>query len=417
MALRDPKHGLQLTQMVKVSAADFAAFRLGASSYALQLSEESRVTASPVKQNCSEVEHTDGDADGSPPLISTSPKLWIVSPMVDMLFVCGGMLWLLAAVSMLSPSLFASKTAPMFMVLTQIGAVFFLDAHNGATILRIFNERELRAKHKILWLWAPLVLSSLFVLCLFNQILLLVFLRIYMSLVPHHLTAQSYGICLMYFARAKVFLTRKEMFALKLAFTLMAVTSIARNFSGKAVSELMGVPVPSLVLFPDSVGWSLAGIAWVTTLGACGLILKRIKHAERTHIPTGAIMVLFSTLTLLTLGPSLGLAVVFSSAFFHASQYLVVSGLVHLKKTELKHVQLPPPRPRHLILKSVTFWGQTIVLGTLLYLALPTALAHFGLSVVNTAVAVLCFASLHHFIADAVIWRMRDPKNRAVLSA
>lgn len=91
-----------------------------------------------------------------------SSKTWIVNPVLDMLFVCGEMLWLLVTFANLNPSLFASKTAPLFMLITQIGAVFFLDAHNGATILRICNEKELREKHKILWLWGPLVLAALF---------------------------------------------------------------------------------------------------------------------------------------------------------------------------------------------------------------------------------------------------------------
>ena len=193
----------------------------------------------------------------------------------------------------------------MFMILTQLGAVFFLDAHNAATILRICNEKELRDKHQILWLWAPLALSFLFGLSLLNQTIFFVILKIYLSLVPQHLTAQSYGICMMYFARAKVMLTRQEIFALKTAFTLMAVTSVLRNYSSKAVSELMGVPIPSLVLVPESVGWCLAGVAWLATSLALALILKHISHEGR-RIPAGAIMLVLSTLVLLTLGPSIG---------------------------------------------------------------------------------------------------------------
>lgn len=217
----------------------------------------------------------------------------------------------------------------------------------------------------------------------------------------------------MYLARANVLPNRNETVALKIAFTLMALTSLARNFSSKAVNELMGVSIPSLVLVPESFGWCLAGFAWLSTIIAFTMCLKRMSN-EGKYIPAGAIMLVLSTLILLTLGPSLGLSVVFSSAFFHASQYLIVSGFVHLKKTEQ---ELLPVSPDHPVLKSATFWGQTIVLGFLLYLALPTALAQFGIPVVKTAVAVLCFASLHHFLADSIIWRMRDPKTRAALSA
>ncbi|MBX9687139.1 MAG: hypothetical protein K2X27_10580 [Candidatus Obscuribacterales bacterium] len=345
---------------------------------------------------------------------SVSPKLWIVNPVVDMLFVCGGMLWLLVNFAAFNPVLFAGKTAPLFMILTQLGAIFFLDAHNAATILRICNEKELRDKHKVLWLWAPLLLFCLFGLSLWQQTVFLLCLKIYISLVPQHLTAQSYGICLMYFARANAAPTPKETVALKVAFSLMALTSIIRNFSSKAVSELMGVAVPSLVLVPDSLGWYLAGLAWVFSLFAFMMILKRILHEGRS-VPFGAIMLALSTLILLTLGPSIGFAVVFSSAFLHASQYLIVSAFVHLKKTECSEFR--SSLFSHPIFKSAIYWGQATVIGVLLYLVLPTFLGHFGIPIAKAAVAVLCFASLHHFLADSIIWRMKDPKTRAVLTA
>lgn len=347
---------------------------------------------------------------------SASSKLWIINPLVDMLFVCGGMLWLLVAVASLTPSLFATKTAPLFMVLTQIGAVFFLNAHNAATIVRICTEKELRERHQIIWLWAPLVLSCLLALSLLHETLLSVCLKVYTSLVPHHLTAQSYGICSMYFSRAKAIPTRLETKALKLAFGLMAVSSVLRNFSSNAVSELMGMPVPPMVLVPESLCWYFVGLSWLSSIFAFGIILRRILK-DGSSIPAGAFMLGLSTLILLTLGPSVPFAVVFSSAFLHASQYLVVSGLVHLKKAGRSSLQIPSPLFRHSMLKAAVYWGQTIILGTLVYLALPTALGQLGIPLTKAVVAVLCFASLHHFLADSLIWRMRDPKMRVVLSA
>lgn len=343
-------------------------------------------------------------------------RLWIVNPLIDTLFICGGLLWILVAFSGSCPTLFASKTAPVFMILTQLGAIFFLDAHNAATILRIFNEKELREKYKFLWLWSPLALTLLFVLSLYNQTLLVSCLRIYLSFVPHHIAAQSYGICSMYLARAKIKTTHYEILALKFAFAFMSVTSVIRNFSGKAVRELMGVSVPTVQLFPDWLGTSLAACAWITTLFAIGIIFSRTFHTAK-RLPIAAILLILSTLILLTMGPALGLAVVFSSAFFHSSQYLIVSGLVHLKNTA-NHFDTTDGANKISKLKQIVrFWSQTTVLGSLLYLALPTALARLGIPVINAAVAVLCFASIHHFLADAVIWRMRDPKTRSILSS
>ncbi len=357
---------------------------------------------------------SDSAEPGPQPASTVSSKLWIVNPAIDLLFVCGGMLWILVAFAMANPVLFSSKTAPLFMILTQIGAIFFLDPHNAATVLRICNEKELRDKHRILWLWSPLVLGFFFVLSLLYPLVFLICLKVYLSLVPQHITAQSYGICLMYFSRAKILPNRSETVAIKVAFTLMAITSLLRNFSDKAVTELMGVKVPSLLLFPESAGQIMAACAWAATIFAFALISYRLLRNDKRRVPIAVLALAFSTLVLLTLGPVLGLAVVFSSSFFHASQYLIVSGSVHLKNTDRQSVKAG--RLVDSIFRSASFWGQTIVLGLLIYLALPTGLAHFGIPVTKAAVAALCFASLHHFLADALIWRIRDPKTRTALS-
>lgn len=317
----------------------------------------------------------------------------------------------------MAPDLFQGRQAPVAAVLLKAGLLLFGQAHNAATILRICDDPELRRRHKILVIWSPLALVFLCVAALTNGFVLVACAKAYLLLSAKHITAQCYGITVLYCRKARLSLGRREVQALKAAFAAMMLASVARNFSTNAIAEALGVRVPVLVLFPEWLGWTLAAIAVVSTAAAF-LLLARDAHQNNGHIPPGAALTAFTTLVLFMALPNMWMAAIYGQAFFHASQYVVMTASVYLKRTRADSAASPNmvrhwSFPRQLM----WYWGRVVLLGMIINIAIPFGVSQIGISPSTTLAAVFFSVTFHHFLADSVMWRMRDKKTRELLVA
>lgn len=346
------------------------------------------------------------------------PHRWIVNPIVDLFFVCGGCLWILVTATILAPQLFNGNQAPVSSLLLLAGTFLFGDAHNAATIMRLCDEPQLRRKHKIVSFCAPMGLAILSALAISNPVVLVYCVKIYLLFISQHVSAQSYGIAMIYCGKAKLKLNKFEIMLMKTSFTSMTLTAVARNFSNNATAELFGVKVPVLVLFPESVAWIFYALAASITLLALILVLRRTQKCA-AQIPIGAILTALTTLMVLTIGANFGMAGVYAPAFFHGSQYLAVTTSAHLKASaqciETRTNQAPRVGKEWLTNKGVLYFVQAVLLGVVLYLALPLTISQLGCPVFTALAAVFCAVNFHHFLADSVIWRMKDPNTRKLL--
>jgi hypothetical protein len=71
------------------------------------------------------------------------------------------------------------------------------------------------------------------------------------------------------------------------------------------------------------------------------------------------------------------------------------------------------------MLKNLEFLGghfvECFTVGLLIFAALPFALAACGLSLALCSALIFLAVNLHHFAADACIWKLKDPSVRSRL--
>lgn len=117
-------------------------------------------------------------------------------------------------------------------------------------------------------------------------------------------------------------------------------------------------------------------------------------------------------------GSSSAMIWMYVPAYFHGSQYLAVSLSYHLKEKNL-----PEGMPAADIWQYVwtpaaqKFLGFIVVTGGFFYVVIPSFFAQIGFSYSLVAGLVLGVVNFHHFITDAAIWRLRDPRCRKILLA
>ena len=103
-------------------------------------------------------------------------------------------------------------------------------------------------------------------------------------------------------------------------------------------------------------------------------------------------------------------------AFFHGSRYLAVC-LTYVVKERRPPQAVQLSRGVSLIgsTQAVRFTVAAIVGGAVFYFAIPYSLAACGLEPAIAAGLVLAVVNFHHFITDAAIWRLSDPRCRKML--
>ncbi len=353
---------------------------------------------------------------------AVGPYPWILHPVLDILFCCGGLIWILLLFAYtLGHGSLDNPAGQLFWVTVLLANFAFADSHAPATYFRIYTTPELRSR-----LGKPTIISGLALLCLtiacfMNTTLAGICYRIWTFWIIQHFIAQSYGVTLLYCIKRQYYLNNTEKKLLWLLYQgilgfAILVTLPAHMRVDTHINELQVpfyVDLPSWVLPAASA--VLAGLT-LTFVGVC--IRKYIK--EKKIIPFPAAFLIVTSLVFF--GTVLGYCNMFVNlligAFYHGSQYLVVTAAAYIKQRGLPENVTFHQIARQLRTKPLLQWYALMLsIGIIIWVVMPKVLMAYGFGLGLIVAAIQSTYSFHHFILDAYIWKLRDPKVRNILVA
>src|SRR6185295_9892019 len=123
-----------------------------------------------------------------------APYGWILSPAIDLLFSCGGLVWLFFGLHHFIVGSHSRDFVAQALVVIVILATHLLsETHNIATLQRIYQDED---KTKFAYFKTKLVAicGTLAILGLAFPPLAAIFTKVYLVWVSQHFTAQTYGL-------------------------------------------------------------------------------------------------------------------------------------------------------------------------------------------------------------------------------
>jgi hypothetical protein len=323
---------------------------------------------------------------------------WLVSPAVDLLLGCGGLMWLLMILQSQFRLIANSVSDSAFLGIALLGTHLFSDTHISATLVKVGSERRRFAPLPVVVLPFLIGVSALLASLLVPGALS-VLLRAYLVLVIHHYCRQAYGIALIYCGRAGCRITLRTKNSLNLFFDCLAAVAIIRTFCERDLLPrlLLGQELPSWGPAPSAIMLLFSVVLSLSTLLFVAMLVCEIRRVEH-QFPIAAMCLVLSTAGLLLCSPKLSRDLwLFAPAFFHGSQYLLLmfSGIQDRRTTEVGFGR--------------RFFSEyacrLLFISLTLYFGLPLALHLFGFSTAVATASVFCSVSLHHFLTDAMIWK------------
>lgn len=353
----------------------------------------------------------------------TKPYGWILSPSIDLTFACGGLLWVLYALYFfgVKPSLSAGFAAIGMFWVAKVGLIVFSYGHQPATLWRVYlSEPTRKSLGKLVSMWGVVAIGAL-ICAIAVPGFVMPFVKIVLFWQVQHVLAQTYGVALIYCYKRGYFMNNFEKNTFFWMINSSIVLFIVRmlTFPSYGSKEMYGLIIPFWGPLPVWVFYlTQAVVIALTMLFAYNVVAKYIRDKKLFPFPA-----LFSTVT--------GLATyylnfaffetafaLFTIAYYHGCQYLVVTASYYLKERGLPE-GMPAAQISHLLIKgpAIRYFIALAIGGVLLSDTLPRCLAMFGLNAAVTYLAVFATANFHHYFADAFIWKLRDPQVRKLLVA
>ncbi len=350
-------------------------------------------------------------------------KSWLISPFVDLCFICGGFLWLLFGLHAFALCQVVNLHQLKFLEsISIIGVLFVAEAHTISTFFLVAQSDSARADlraplNRLLpcsghasWFVPALLFLLVFALsCLCLQFVVVpaVLAKIYLLLVPQHFIAQSRGIFLLYLLRADSVCTgfRRWFLFFTTRIVMFYWISVLLSHRSSPSQVFLFQKLPDWSFLPDVVPAAL----YLLSLGSC-LLLSVIMVADfvagrgRASWP-GSLQLISGLFLFLIPEPFLGDLWLYAPAYFHGSQYLC---MVYCRTKTTREFL------------SFVFWPLALAFSVIVFAGFPLLLQGLGVasgSGTGAAVAVVfTLAQFVHIVADARIWKLKNPSLRAALS-
>jgi hypothetical protein len=319
-------------------------------------------------------------------------------------------MWLLITAASIAYSFGEGTGQPFTAFVLLGGALIFADSHNAATIVRFIDEPGLAARHPYVSILLPVLMTVLVLPPLLGSPKYLeIGIHAYLILIAQHVTAQAYGITMIYLRKSGLELSGREILVIKIAFTAMMISGIVHQLSPGS-SFIMGAQITHFEILPNYVSFFAASGAVICFVVMLGMLSRQAQTSGKKLHP-GAVLLAANTLLLYTIGPSVGLLALLAPAFFHGTQYLAVT-TAHAMKPQPNDSDGGAPAavaPKLISAENTLYWTKVFSLGAVLYMVIPMMLSKLGFLPSAAMAAVFCAVNFHHFAADAVIWRRRNP--------
>jgi hypothetical protein len=235
-----------------------------------------------------------------------------------------------------------------------------------------------------------------------------------------HYTAQTFGISLIYCYKRGYMMKQweKEIYRWFM-FSMVGFVGV-RSFCFRefSPSNFFGVEIPFWGPWPI-VFYYIARFAFIVMTALFVIVLVRKYFKENKIFPWQSLLLV---LTVAGLGLSRDMANAmfwfFVPGFFHGSQYLAVCLSYYLKERgmpngmnswDIGKVAMGAP--------GLKYIGLVILSGVFFYVGIPHFFMQIGFNYSMVGGLVLFCVNYHHFITDAAIWRLRDPRCRKYLVA
>ena len=362
-----------------------------------------------------------------PAPVSDRAQPWLFGPLPDLLIGCG----LLYALAL--PAFFAyggeirahqaDALIPVLVLLVSL-------PHYGATLLRVYAEKEDRRRYRRHALYSSLLLFAAFVVALHTPLVASGLVTLYLTWSPWHYTAQNFGLASMFLRRRGAAVGPALGRCLRLSFMFSYALVFLWMHTGDGTPADYAIPfgedgarfvafgISRRVSLPLGV---LALAGYLATLGATLVLILRATTL-RAAGPTLTLLltqVLWFSLpiTLPLLGFASGLDPFEWShrdyyfrwiAVGHASQYLWITAYYARRASGWSGYGIYIAKAA---MAGTAVWVFPVVLFA------PEALGTFSFDA-GLAMLVGSAANIHHFILDGVIWKLRSrPVARVLLEA
>ncbi|MGH0030433.1 MAG: tetratricopeptide repeat protein [Myxococcota bacterium] len=344
-------------------------------------------------------------------------RAWIFGPLPDLLLGCGlGYVLIAAAVS------FAPIDRTTLIVWGGLLTAFTGMPHYGATLLRVYENREDRQRYALFAVWASLLIWAVFAWGVYDAFVGSVMLTVYLTWSPWHYTGQNYGLAVMFLRRGGVDLdpgTKRLLYAsfllsYALAFLTLHSDPNSTTYGPALVGftyQFLPISLPLVVyanLFLGVAvlyGAALLATAWRLrsaggALGPAAMLVA--TQALWFSVPSIALWLTGRTLS------ALDVAFLFVwVAIGHSVQYLWITTYYAAAS------EGTPGRARYL--------GKTLFAGAIVWtvpaLVFSPALLGRPSYELGLFMLIASAVNLQHFVLDGAIWKLRDGPVARILLA
>jgi hypothetical protein len=360
----------------------------------------------------------------SSPATGTRPG-WLFGPIPDLAVGCGLLFWAFFAWMVIAGD---STRALLPIALAPMIGILVGQPHYGATLLRVYEHREDRRSYALFAVFGSALIWCAFAVGVHNDVAGSLLLTFYLTIAPWHYAGQNYGIAMMLMRRSQTeisYLAQRTFHASFVFSTLLTVLSLhgpARpdaeytfvSYQGSAYNFMsLGMSEAS----KDYAVFVLGG-AYMACLIAAGVLLKRNATLKQLG-PAAAISMtqaLWFSIPVVTrhfgvfgqiepLSAQHAAYTIFWVSVGHAIQYLWVT-------TYFAGRAEHPSRAVPFYVKAVLAGTATFAIPTLLFA--PNFLGRLSIDA-GLMVMISAAVNLHHYLLDAVIWKLRHSRIASVL--
>ncbi len=326
-------------------------------------------------------------------------------------------MWLLYGATLIGADSAGNSLSPIYGTILYWGVLIFGDAHGPASMVRVFGSDTTpkRVRHIVI-IWA-VVLVGIACVSITNVPVAQAFVTVTRLWAVQHYIAQTFGLVLIYCLKRNYSLTKFERFVFQGLMRSLMWFIVIRFFTYPEyghVANFQGMdlpfygPLPIVFVLVSQFIFSLFILMFTV------LVALHLYH-KKEFFPLPALVAIFSVAAV-TLSPRNGFYLL-GVTFLHGSQYVAITLAYFLRERSLASTGNIQSNifPKLFSRWTLIWFGVIMTLGYVSAITLPLYWVQIGFP----SALVLCtfygLLSCHHFLTDAFIWRIRDPKVRRLL--